>query len=53
MHSGHESIRGVDYYYEVHGAGESLLLLHGGLGDMRMMAPWLRRNSVRSSEIFR
>src|SRR5690242_4559072 len=29
--SGHQSIDGVDYYYELHGAGEPLLLLHGGL----------------------
>ncbi len=29
-------INGVDYYYEVHGAGEPLLLLHGGLGSIDM-----------------
>ena len=27
---------GVDYYYEIHGAGEPLLLLHGGLGSIDM-----------------
>ena len=26
----------VDYYYEIHGAGEPLLLLHGGLGSIDM-----------------
>jgi pimeloyl-ACP methyl ester carboxylesterase len=29
---------GVDYYYEIHGAGEPLLLLHGGLGSIDMFA---------------
>src|SRR6185295_4538705 len=29
--SGRQKIDGVDYYYELHGAGEPLLLLHGGL----------------------
>ena len=29
--SGRVSIKGVDYYYEVRGKGEPLLLLHGGL----------------------
>jgi pimeloyl-ACP methyl ester carboxylesterase len=27
---------GVDYYYEIHGDGEPLLLLHGGLGSLDM-----------------
>jgi len=27
---------GVSYYYEIHGSGEPLLLLHGGLGSMDM-----------------
>ncbi|WP_082580148.1 alpha/beta fold hydrolase [Pelomonas sp. Root1444] len=37
--AGHEAIRGVDYHYEIHGDGPPLLVLHGGLGDLRMMAP--------------
>jgi pimeloyl-ACP methyl ester carboxylesterase len=32
---------GVNYYYEIHGRGEPLLLLHGGLGSTDMFAPVL------------
>ena len=34
--SGRVQANGVDYYYEIHGAGEPLLLLHGGLGSSDM-----------------
>jgi pimeloyl-ACP methyl ester carboxylesterase len=39
--SGRVSVKGVDYYYEVHGQGEPLLMLHGGLGSGGMFAPVL------------
>ena len=39
--SGHVAINGVDYYYEIHGQGEPLLLLHGGLGSIDMFGPLL------------
>jgi pimeloyl-ACP methyl ester carboxylesterase len=39
--SGRLPINGVDYYYEVHGQGEPLLLLHGGLGSIDMFGPVL------------
>jgi pimeloyl-ACP methyl ester carboxylesterase len=32
---------GVNYYYEIHGIGEPLLLLHGGLGSIAMFEPAL------------
>src|SRR5690606_12162709 len=39
--SGYVEANGVSYYYEVHGAGEPLLLLHGGLGSMDMFRTML------------
>ncbi|HEX4340912.1 MAG TPA: alpha/beta hydrolase [Polyangiaceae bacterium] len=41
--TGHESIDGVDYYYELHGNGEPLLILHGGLGSLDMFGPVLSK----------
>jgi pimeloyl-ACP methyl ester carboxylesterase len=37
--SGHFEVKGVNYYYELHGKGEPLLLLHGGLGSIDMFGP--------------
>ena len=34
--SGRVNANGIDYYYEIHGSGEPLLLLHGGLGSSDM-----------------
>jgi len=39
--SGRIEANGVHYYYEIHGAGEPLLLLHGGLGSIEMFEPGL------------
>lgn len=39
--TGRAEIAGVNYYYEVRGEGEPLLLLHGGLGSIDMFAPIL------------
>src|SRR5205085_10300032 len=41
MKSGHVAANGVNYYYEIHGRGEPLLLLHGGLGSIDMFEPGL------------
>jgi pimeloyl-ACP methyl ester carboxylesterase len=35
------NINGLNYYYEIHGEGEPLLLLHGGLGQIEMFGPVL------------
>jgi len=38
---GYVKAGGINYYYEVSGAGEPLLLLHGGLGSTDMFKPIL------------
>jgi pimeloyl-ACP methyl ester carboxylesterase len=37
--TGRATLKGVDYYYEVRGQGEPLLMLHGGLGNIGMFEP--------------
>ena len=37
--TGHVPANGVNYYYAIHGEGEPLLLLHGGLGQIEMFGP--------------
>ena len=41
LRSGHVPVNGIRYYYEIHGQGEPLLLLHGGLGSIDMFGPVL------------
>lgn len=41
IRTGYAEANGVRYYYEIHGRGEPLLLLHGGLGSIDMFAPIL------------
>lgn len=37
--AGYVAANGLDYYYEISGEGEPLLLLHGGLGSTDMFKP--------------
>jgi pimeloyl-ACP methyl ester carboxylesterase len=39
--SGYARVNGLDVYYEIHGTGEELVLLHGGLGSTGMFGPVL------------
>jgi pimeloyl-ACP methyl ester carboxylesterase len=39
--TGRVMVNGVNYYYAIHGRGEPLLLLHGGLGSIDMFGPVL------------
>ncbi|GAB6470425.1 alpha/beta hydrolase [Bacillus cereus] len=49
--SGVLPVDGVDYYYELHGQGEPLLLLHGGLGSGAMFGPVLSALAQRNTVI--
>jgi pimeloyl-ACP methyl ester carboxylesterase len=35
----HANVNGINLYYETHGAGRPMILLHGGLGSGEMFAP--------------
>ncbi len=37
--SGYAPVNGLGMYYEIHGAGEPLILLHGGVGGIEMFGP--------------
>lgn len=39
--SGYAPVNGVEVYYEIHGSGKPLVLLHGGFGAIEMFGPVL------------
>lgn len=39
--SGYAPVNGVEVYYQIHGTGKPLMLLHGGLGAYEMFGPVL------------
>lgn len=39
--AGYAPVNGIALYYELHGAGKPLVLLHGGLGSIEMFGPVL------------
>jgi pimeloyl-ACP methyl ester carboxylesterase len=41
--SGYVTANGLNYWFEIHGKGEPLLLLHGGLGSTGMFGPNLTK----------
>ncbi len=41
--TGHLTVNGINYYYQIYGEGEPVLLLHGGLGIIEMLGPNLAR----------
>ena len=49
--TGYVTASGIKYYYEVHGKGEPLLLLHGGLGHLGMFGPTLATLAQRRQVI--
>jgi pimeloyl-ACP methyl ester carboxylesterase len=49
--SGYAPVNGVEVYYEVHGTGDPLVLLHGGFGAIEMFGPALDRLAQRHTVI--
>lgn len=39
--SGYAPVNGIELYYEIHGSGKPLVLLHGGFGSIEMFGPVL------------
>ncbi len=49
--SGRVPANGIGYYYEIHGSGEPLLLLHGGLGSIDMFRSSLLPALARTRQV--
>ena len=46
--SGYIAANGIDYWFEIRGTGEPLLLLHGGLFTTEMFGPTLTKLAERA-----
>src|SRR5258708_34148289 len=44
-------VNGINLYYEIHGSGRPLILLHGGLGSGEMFGPVLPQLAARHQVI--
>lgn len=51
LKTGYAPVNGLKLYYEIHGTGEPLILLHGGLGATEMFADILPQLSARRQVI--
>jgi pimeloyl-ACP methyl ester carboxylesterase len=49
--SGYFETNGVNYYYEIYGTGEPVLMLHGGLGSIEMLGPAITAVSAKRQVI--
>ncbi len=49
--SGRVEANGINYYYEIYGTGEPLMLFHGGLGNINMFEPDLAVLSAKRQVI--
>ncbi len=49
--SGYVEANGINYYYEIHGQGEPVLVLHGGMGSTDMFTPDLPELSAKRQVI--
>jgi hypothetical protein len=47
LKSGYAPVDGLKMYYEIHGTGEPLILLHGGLGSSDMFSEIMPQLSMK------
>ena len=50
--NGYAEANGVRYYFEIHGKGEPVLLLHGGLGSIDMFRAGMLPTLAKSRRVF-